>query len=723
MNYYDFIVPLLAIYGSCIIGIFVAISALNAVDKPKPKQPNAEGAEAEVVPEAPRRESYHQPSPSESGSESSEEKVHRTRKATTVKLENEMDFFKELGRFFKRDNRMIFSLVVVMLLLAAVAAYFTLDIIFVLGLAIGMLDFAFSFWFSRKIFIKATLKLDFASNATKVCYRDWTVILRFIFSTFIATISSTVASVYTLLVLWHYRLGPYMAELEQTGDLHGMTFLRTRSDAFIVIMAFYFIGKNIFHIFNNLWESFHMNNKVFELLSVDTLSRKSLEFYSQGYFYNIMVRVHRQTIIFSEVLVVLTIGMFQIRESLSPFFVYFYTLLLWFIMVFYLTTIWMFNFKNSMEATRMTVILKLGFLYYFIMQFMFIYYRYFIAGKVLVYEPMGYTTESTLLYAYSLMMVLFLVQKLMSYLFDPREIKKLKALNQDSSQFEFFLNDKVMTKLTVALLATYAVYLVLGLLGIFFLFFYFSIQRLFYRIKKYILVFDLYLRIVLWATRVAPIHSFTFNKLLELVDKTYVQNFFLLLFIVPLICVSKRSSPIPNSAHQSYVAYLFVSLLSFMVSTVLLILYTKLIVEHYSEGLETRAKQVASGDTRAQIRAERGHKLTRDKLFLIVSALILTIVFVCLFIRFGSFYFMLAIIIGQSIHLVQLIYTNKIRVKKFLNVRTSRLGDDAFIHKINSELAESTSYSKSVCELSFASIMIEFNKIMLITFFFLNNLA
>lgn len=723
MDYYDFIVPLLTIYGSCIIGIFVAISALNAVDKPKHKQQSTEGGKQEVIPATDRRESQHQGYPSESGSESSEEKISRTRQPTTVKLENEMEFFKELGRFFKRDNRMLFTLAVVVLLIAAVITYFVLDIIFALGLAIGVLDFCFSFWFSRKIFIKATLKLDFGSNATKVCYRDWTVILRFIFSTFIATISSTVASVYTLLVLWHYRLGPYMTEMEQTGDLQGLTFLRTRSDAFIIIMAFYFTGKNIFHVYNNLWESFHMNTKVFELLSIDILRRKSLEFYSQGYFYNIMVRVHRQTIIFSEVLVVLTIGMFQIKESLSPFFVYFYTILLWFIIGFYLTTIWMFNFKNSIEATKMTVILKLGFLYYFIMQFMFIYYRYFIAGNIVIHEPMGYTTNSTLWYAYSLMLVLFLVQKLMSSLFDPKEIKKLKALNQDAGQFEFFLNDKVMTKLTVALLATYAVYLVLGLLGIFFLFFYFSIQRLFYRIKKYILVFDLYLRIVLWATRVASIHSFTFNKLLELVDKTYVQNFFLLLFIVPLICVTKRSSPIPNSAHQSYVAYLFVSLLSFMVSTVLLILYTKLIVQHYSDGLESRAKQAASGDTRAQIRAERGHKLTRDKLFLIISALLLTIVFVYLFIRFGSFYFMLAIIIGQSIHLVQLIYTNKIRVKKFLNVRTNRLGDDAFIHKINSELAESTSYSKSVCELSFASIMIEFNKIMLITFFFLNNLS
>jgi hypothetical protein len=319
------------------------------------------------------------------------------------------------------------------------------------------------------------------------------------------------------------------------------------------------------------------------------------------------------------------------------------------------------------------------------------------------------------------------MQKVLAYLFDPKEIKTLKALSQESSNFEFFLNDKVVFKLTVALLTVYLAYLTVGFLGIFFLFFYFSIQRLFYRIKKYILVFDLYIRIMLWASRSASIHSFTFNKLLELVDKTYLQNYFLLLFMVPLFCAtSNRNSSthsVPDGHAKSYVAYLYASLLSFIISILVLSLYTKLILQKYEQGKAARATAAALGENRTQLRARRAMVLTREKLFVLFSGTFLTIVYLVVSYNFSSFNMMLAILVGLSIHLIQLIYTNKIRVKKFLNVRTRRLADDAFIVQINSELAESTSYSKSVCELSYASILLEITKVMLISYFFLYNLV
>lgn len=720
MDYYDFIVPVLVIYGSCVIGIFVALSTLHAVEQTDP--PKEEGAPA--PPDA-RLRASEIASPSESGSESSEERSKRTiNRPTVVNIKNEMEFFRELGKFFKQDNHLVFLLVTILIVVFTVFCHLYLHIVFSLAFCIGMADFFFSLWFSRKVFIKSVLKLDLSSNATRVCHKNWRTFIRFIFSCFVSTISSTIMSIYTLLILYSYRLGPFLQELETAGTLHQLSVLRTPNDSFLLLMAFYYVGKNLFHVLNNLWESFHMNNKVFELLTFDHLRRKSLEFYSQGFYYNVIIRIHRQAIIFSEVLVVLTVGIFQISEKISVFFVYFYALLLWYIMVFYLTTVWMFNFKTSIEATRMTIILKIGFLYYFITQFMFVYYRYFIANDLVVVEAHGMETRSTLGYAYSLMVIIFLMQKGLAYLFDPREIKTLKALNQESSNFEFFLNDKVVFKLTVALIAVYLAYLTLGFLGIFFLFFYFSIQRLFYRVKKYILVFDLYIRIMLWASRSASIHSFTFNKLLELVDKTYLQNYFLLLFMVPLFCATSNRNRhrLPDGEAKSYVVYLYASLVSFVVSILCLSLYTKLILQKYEQGKAARATAATLGENRAQLRARRAMVLTKEKLFVLFSGTALTVVFLAVSYNFPSFNLMLAVLVGLSIHLIQLIYTNKIRVKKFLNVRTRRLADDAFIVQINSELAESTSYSKSVCELSYASILLEISKVMLISYFFLSNL-
>lgn len=709
MDYYDIIIPAIVVYGSCIIGLFVALSTLNSLNSHEEEKPATET-------DSHKKTKKKEKDPSMSDSESSEQhNPGATKRPTILKLQNEMEFFKELGNFFKRDNQSLFTLIICITFVFSLLCYFYLNVILSLAFILGIFDFMFSFWFSRKLFVKVTLKLDFSSNEKRVCHKNWRMFLSFIFSCFIASISSTIMSVYTLLILYEYRIGPYLLTLPKTEANGNWSFLNKPQNAFVLLMAFYFIGKNLFHIFNNIWESYHMNNKILEFLIFDYLRKKSLEFYSQGYYYNIIIRIHRQNIIFSEVLVVLTIGVFEISEEITVFFVYFYTILLWYIIVFYQVSMWGFSFKNSIEAIGMTTILKIGFLYYFIMQFMFLYYRFFMVNDISVNENGGRATHATIFYAYLLMSIIFLVQKMLTYIFEPREIPKLKALQQDSNSFEFFLNDKVLFKLTITLLIVYMVYLLLGFVGIVFIFFYFSVQRLFYRIKKYILVFDLYIRILLWASRIASIHSFTFNKLLELVDKTYVQNFFMLLFIIPLYGNFRPTIETPHLESESYIRYLYVSLLSFVGSTLMLILYTKLVLQRYNE---TLAAKETKGDSRKK---GKGY-LIRHKMNLVVSGTILTSIYVWVFAKYITLYLMLAMIMGFAIHLMQLIYTNKIRVKKFLNVKLNRVGDDSFILKINCELSESTSYLKSVCELSFASILVEINKIMLLTYFFLQNL-
>lgn len=76
------------------------------------------------------------------------------------------------------------------------------------------------------------------------------------------------------------------------------------------MLIFYYIGRNIFHIFNNIWESFFMNKLLLKLLSLERVSTKCLEFYTQGFYFNLMSRSNKQSILISEVLVILTIGVF-----------------------------------------------------------------------------------------------------------------------------------------------------------------------------------------------------------------------------------------------------------------------------------------------------------------------------------------------------------------------------------------------------------------------------
>lgn len=711
MDNYETIVPMIAIYGSCLIGISIALTSLNFVD--------TEEDPASIILDEPIIIKKHKEvNPSDSDSESESENIkHKPRKTLMVKQKNEIEFFRELGKFFQKDFSHMFPLVLTVLSIFSIISYFYINIIFSIALFIGALDFMFIFWYIRKIFIKSILALNFDSNATRICHKNWHIFINFIFSSFIATISSSVIAIFTLTVIYQHGIIPYLDKVQPENEYSfGIAILHNKKNGFVILMSFYYIGKNLFHIFNNIWESYHMNNKILEFLIFDMLRKKSLEFYSQGFYYNVMIRIHRQSIIVSEVLVILTIAVFQFAPKISIFFIYFYTVMLWFLMVFSIGSKLMFNFKNSIESVKMITVLKITFLYYFIIQFMIVYYRYFMLNNISVIEENHRRTDATIYYAYTVMVVIFLVQKLVDYIFDPKEIPRMKALMTDSHRFEFFLNDHILARLTASLLVVYFVYLILGFLGIFFIFFYFSVQRLVYRFKKYILLFDLYIRIILWASQVAPIHSLTFNKLLELVDKTYFQNYFMLLFIIPLFAEYKNFMDSHGPSSESYMNYLYVSLLSFIVSILMLVAYTKLIMQKYKETVISKQNQT-EGTHSAKV-----SKLIRHKMHLIVSATLLTVLFIVVISSYSSFYLMLSIIIGLSIHLIQLVYTNKIRVKKFINMKVKRMQDDSFILQINSELADSASYLKSVCELSFSTILVEINKILLITYFFIHNL-
>lgn len=80
----------------------------------------------------------------------------------------------------------------------------------------------------------------------------------------------------------------------------------------------------------------------------------------------------------------------------------------------------------------------------------------------------------------------------------------------------------MILKLSTILFIAYASYLILGFVGILFLLFFLAMQKVIYKFKKFVLIFESYIRIILWVCQITPIHHFSFNKLLELIDKGYI---------------------------------------------------------------------------------------------------------------------------------------------------------------------------------------------------------
>lgn len=696
MNEIDWeeIAPSLMVYAVGITGLLLSLLNIKALDTVNDNQSLA-SFDSQPSP------SYS--SESESDTESSMERLELIRRRNSqVNAKNEFRFFKDLNVFFRLDNRYICYLVGLVTMVLTLVCYLYARVIFALAFIVGFAEFFAGFWFVRVMFIKTTLSLDLSSDDRPVRWKNWNTFIKFVFSCLMFEFSGSIIAVYSIVLFHGWIEGKENTPHENRNLL-------------LFLLAFYYCGKNLLHVFNNMWEGFNMNKQILKLLSKQYNRTKVLAFYSQGYYFNVMSRIYKQGILVSELLVVLTVCGFQMASGLQFFFSYFYAVLLSFVIVFYLVVNGGFNFRDSKESIAMITVLKLGFTYFFVIAFLFLFYRHFIARGVRVQEGGSREFSATFSYAYLLMTVMFLLQKISQYVFESNEFGKMKRLS--TPRLEYFLNFQMILKLSTILIIAYATYLLLGFIGILFMILYLTIQKVFYRLKKFMIVFDIYIRIVLWVCQVVPIHHFTFNKLLELIDKGYIQNFYMLLFTIPLFAgINDARSSIKQTGNYSFETHLFTAFLAVLGSICALAVYTRLIHQKYMDTIERRSLKSLFQKNYLML-------IIAHKQYFLLAIIAATLLFIYFSWIYFSFSMVLSLMIGLALHAVQLIYTNKIRVKKFFNVRLASLQDESFIMKINHELAQSPTYLKSVCELSFASIIVEVNKIILLTYFFLHNIA
>jgi hypothetical protein len=672
--------PPLMVYSVGLTGLLLSLRNIKTLDSVNDNQSIASF------------DSHQSPSyssDSESDPESSMERLEFIRRRTSqVNAKNEFRFFKDLNVFFRLDNRYICYLVGLITVLVVVLCYFYAQISFALAFIVGFVEFFSGFWFVRVMFIKTTLSLDLSSDDRAVRWKNWNAFIKFVFSCLMFEFSGSIISVYSIVLFNEWYHGDAASSHENRNFL-------------LFLLAFYYCGKNLLHVFNNMWEGFNMNKQILKLLSKQYNRTKMLAFYSQGYYFNVMSRIYKQGILVSELLVVLTVCGFKMAPGLQFFFSYFYAVLLAFVIVFYLVVNNGFNFRDSKESIAMITVLKLGFTYFFVITFLFLFYRHFISKGVRVKEGGTREFSATFSYAYLLMAVMFLLQKISQYVFERNEFVKLKRL--DALRLEYFLNFQMILKLSTILIIAYATYLLLGFIGILFMILYLTIQKVLYRLKKFMIVFDIYIRIVLWVCQVVPIHHFTFNKLLELIDKGYIQNFYMLLFTIPLFAgINDARNLSKPSDSYSFEAHLFIAFLTVIGSMCALAVYTRLIHQKYMDTIERRSLKSLFQKNYLML-------IIAHKLYFLLAISAATLLFIYFSLIYFSFSLVLSLMIGLALHAVQLIYTNKIRVKKYFNVRLAHLQDESFIMKINHELDQSPTYIKSVCELSFASIIVEAN--------------
>jgi hypothetical protein len=706
------LLPSILVYAVSSVGLLLALGNVRSLDQINDNQ-------SLVSFKSEEEESFSSSSESDSESSNLEREELFKRRNSQVSAKNEFRFFKDLNVFFKLDNRYILYLVSLLTIIMTIICFYKSKMIFVVAFLIGFIEFYSGFWFARTLFIKTSLSMDLSSDDKHIRWKNWNAFIKFVFSCLMFAFSGTIISVYTLFLIYNY-LKPSSISPKAEYSFQKDGIIDPDKNMFVLLMICYYCGKNLLHIFNNMWESFNMNKQILKLLSKQYNRTKMLAFYSQGFYFNVINRIYKQGILISELLVVLTICVFQFTELIAQFFTYFYTVLLVILIIFYLVANYGFNFKDAKEAISMITVLKLGFTYFFVIAFLFFFYRFFIVNKIQIEEGETRKFEATFSYAYLLMIVIFLLQKISQYVFENNEFAKLKRMNTSEFKFEYFLNFQMILKLATIIIIAYIIFLILGFIGIVFMIFYLTIQKAFYRLKKFVIVFDIYIRIVLWVCQVVPIHNFTFNKLLELTDKGYIQNFYMLLFTIPLFTnindLRRRASPSEESTVYSFEAYMFISFITMLFSIISLAIYTRLIYQKYMDTIERRSLKSIFQKNYLML-------IIMHKQYFLLAMTAATFFFLYLFWKYCSYYVVLSLMVGFALHSMQLIYTNKIRVKKFFNVKLSTAQDESFIMKINHELAVSPTYLKSICELSFASIIVEINKIILLSYFFFHNIA
>jgi len=472
-------------------------------------------------------------------------------------------------------------------------------------------------------------------------------------------------------------------------------------------------------ILNNIWYSYHLNRKILRYLRVDSHYLNKLAAQSYGFYYNTLSKIHKHNVVTTEVIVLSTICLAEYKTNIVEFFLFFAAILLLYLLFTNSVSIYLYNFKNIKEFLNGNDVSRIAFSYFFFMSLMFIFYHYFIKPHIIVLKRKNLTVTASFNYLYILCFALFLLQKFFEFYFETTYKKKKEKQYMQDEMYTFSMNNKLFLKIFVSLILLIVVFLLFGFLGVAFTFFYLSMMQIFYKIKKLSLVFNSYIKTLLHFCQVCEIYHINFNKLLNVIDKTYIYTFFLMLFCLPLYrlanihyFVLSTVKPKSGDDFDIFLGKLLIVLLTYTFSTFILLIYTRIVYRSFKKSIE-REKFVISKTKKIMDLIKQRH------IFFVVSGFIF-ISFIYMFYFYLMHSYVLSLIIGIGIHIFQLVYTNKVRIRKYTQTPYMPKFTWEYYQAIDRELSRSPQFLKSLCELSYANVLLEIGKLLLLTYFIFN---
>lgn len=632
---------------------------------------------------------------------------------------NELKFFKELGFYFINENRYFFLIFFIFSPLIFAISYFWLHWTFGICFILGYLEFLLTFWLSRKIFIKMMLRMNLRNDNIELKNHNWDIFTKFIIAALLLlNLSTVIFSVFTILNVFNYLFHDINSDLlkdQMKSKIIQPNSKYSQFQIFVICYAFYLVGKNLLLLFNNMWYSYHINRNTLRYLKIYENHENKLINQSYGFYYNMMSHIHRHNILITEVIVLSTICLSEYKTSITVFFIYLSAVLLFLLILISIIITLSYHFKHLREFMKMISVLDGAFTYVFIMSFIFLFYRFFIIQEVLVVDRKTFNLASSFQYVYLIMFLIAVLTKFHRYLFvSSYHTKKNKRFMREE-MYSYSMNLKLFLKIGFNGIFLYFTFLFFGFLGVIFVFFFLNFENIFYRMKKLVLTFNMYIKTILLFCGVCRVHHINFNKLLNITDKSYIFNFFLLLFCIPLYHLADIKNKSTenflglNGDFNTFLSKLLIITVSYLCSNFFLLFYSRILCIGYKKFIKINRTN--------STQKERIMNLIKERHFFFIISGLIYLSYIYLFYYYFSHSDVLCVIIGMAILIFQLIFKNKIRIKKYWESPYQKDYNVENFMAINKELSQSPRYLQSLCELSFANILVEVAKIMLITQF------
>lgn len=118
--------------------------------------------------------------------------------------EHELNFFKQLGYFFKNENTYFILLYLIFSPIVLILTYYYLHWLIGLSFLIGYTEFLVTFYLCRKLFVKTMRRMNLTQDSLLVKNHNWKLFLRFLNSDLlIFNMSTSILSTFSILLIFN----------------------------------------------------------------------------------------------------------------------------------------------------------------------------------------------------------------------------------------------------------------------------------------------------------------------------------------------------------------------------------------------------------------------------------------------------------------------------------------------------------------------------------------